>query len=138
MTAILRAIQTPAIQCEAFLFNTARDAGVNLARLAAENDLTLLEYFLTDAAGHKANPANTARILAEADELIGGARDASNLANTLIVITSDHGNVEDATTRSHTRNPVPTILIGAQRERIASRIHALTDLAPALADLLAR
>jgi hypothetical protein len=115
---------------------TARDAGVNLARLAAENDFTLFEYFLTDAAGHKANPANTAHILAEADELIGGARDASNLAETLIVITSDHGNVEDATTRSHTRNPVPTILIGAQCECIAPHIHALTNLAPALTDLL--
>lgn len=117
---------------------TTRGAGENLARLAAENDLTLFEYFLTDAAGHKANPAYTARILAEVDELIGGARDASDLADTLIVITSDHGNIEDATTRSHTRNPVPTILIGARREQIAPHIHALTDLAPALAELLAR
>jgi hypothetical protein len=115
---------------------TAREAGANLARLAAENDLTLFEYFLTDAAGHKANSAHTARVLAEVDELIGGARDASNLADTLIVITSDHGNIEDATTRSHTRNPVPTILIGAAREQIAPRLHALTDLAPALTQLL--
>lgn len=116
---------------------TARDAGANLARLAADNDFTLFEYFLTDAAGHKANPTFTARTLAEVDELIGGARDASALRETLIVITSDHGNVEDATTPTHTRNPVPTILIGAQRERVAPRIHALTDLAPALAELFA-
>jgi len=115
---------------------TARAAGENLARLAAENDLTLFEYFLTDVAGHKANPAFTARILAEVDELIGGALAASDLDETLIVITSDHGNVEDATTRSHTRHPVPTLLIGAAREKIAARLHALDDLAPALAALL--
>jgi hypothetical protein len=115
---------------------TAREAGMNLARLAAENDFTLFEYFLTDAAGHKANAAFTTRVLAEVDELLSGVLDASDLDDTLIVITSDHGNIEDTTTRAHTRNPVPTILVGAAREHIAPRVHTLADFAPALMELV--
>ena len=115
---------------------TARDAGRNLARLAQENDLTVFEYFLTDAAGHKADPDFTARVLAEVDELLRGVLDAVNLDDSLVVTTSDHGNVEDTTAKGHTRNPVPTMLIGAHREQIAPCLHALTDLTPALADLL--
>ena len=35
----------------------------------------------------------------------------------LILITSDHGNLEDLSTRRHTTNPVPLILIGASHLR---------------------
>ena len=115
---------------------TAREAGKNLARLAAENDLTVFEYFLTDAAGHKAKPDFTALVLAEVDELLRGVLDAINLDDSLVVTTSDHGNVEDALAKGHTRNPVPTILIGAGREKIAPQIHSLTDLTPAISNLL--
>lgn len=117
---------------------TAREAGINLARLAAQNDFTLFEYFLTDAAGHKANATFTTHVLAEVDELLSGVLAASDLEETLIVITSDHGNIEDITTRAHTRNPVPTILVGAAREHLAARVHTLADLAPALLDVLLR
>ncbi|MBI5034959.1 MAG: alkaline phosphatase family protein [Chloroflexi bacterium] len=115
---------------------TARDAGRNLARIAKQNDLTVFEYFLTDAAGHKANPQFTSEVLDEVDQLLGGILDEINLSETLVITTSDHGNIEDMTTKSHTLNPVPTMLIGAQREKIAPRVHALTDLTPAMVDLL--
>jgi hypothetical protein len=115
---------------------TAREAGANLARLARENDLTVFEYFLTDAAGHKAQPDFTARVLAEVDELLRGVLAEIDLGDSLVVTTSDHGNIEDTSVKGHTRNPVPTILVGALREKIAPRIHALTDLTPALTDLL--
>ena len=115
---------------------TASAAGANLARLARENDLTVFEYFLTDAAGHKGNPAFTARVLAEVDELVRGVLDGINLDDSLVVLTSDHGNVEDAAAKGHTRNPVPTLLIGAAREKIAPQIHSLADLTPAISNLL--
>ena len=115
---------------------TAHEAGKNLARLADENNLTVFEYFLTDAAGHKAKTDFTTRVLAEVDELLRGVLDAINLDDSLVVTTSDHGNVEDASVKGHTRNPVPTILIGAGREKIAPQIHALTDLTPAIFNLL--
>lgn len=115
---------------------TARAAGRNLARLAQENDLTVFEYFLTDAAGHKAQPEFTAHVLDEVDQLVRGVLDETSLSDSLILITSDHGNIEDASTKTHTLNPVPTILIGAGHSTIAPRIHALTDLTPAILSLL--
>jgi len=113
---------------------TAYVAGRNLARLAREHDFTLFEYFLTDAAGHKARPEFTRFVLAEVDELLRGVIDGMDLGESLIVTTSDHGNLEDTSAKGHTLNPVPTLLIGAGRDRIAPRIRSLTDLTPAIVD----
>ncbi len=113
---------------------TARQAGQNLARLAREHDFTLFEYFLTDIAGHRQRPDLTARVFAEVDEIFRGVLDETDLAATQILTTSDHGNIEDTTARGHTLNPVPTILIGAGREKTAARIHSLMDLAPAVVE----
>ena len=115
---------------------TAYDAGKNLARLANEYDFTLFEYFLTDAAGHKGKPDFTRLVLNEVDELLRGVIDGIDLSESLLITTSDHGNVEDTSAKGHTLNPVPTLLIGAGREKIAPRIHTLTDLTPAIVDWL--
>jgi 2,3-bisphosphoglycerate-independent phosphoglycerate mutase len=115
---------------------SAYTAGAHLARLAQENELTAFEYFLTDAAGHKADASFTARVLTEVDELLRGVLDTTRFEDSLVVTSSDHGNVEDASSTVHTRNPVPTILIGAGADRLAPRIHSLADVTPALVDLL--
>lgn len=117
---------------------TARAAGQNLARLTAAHDFTLFEYFLTDVAGHRARPAFTAAVLQEVDELLAGVLETVDLDETLIVTTSDHGNVEDSTAKRHTLNPVPTLLIGAGRAGIAPHIHSLVDVTPAIVTHLAR
>ncbi|MBI5649385.1 MAG: hypothetical protein HZC40_02895 [Chloroflexi bacterium] len=111
---------------------TARTAGQNLARLANDHAFTVFEYFLTDSAGHKGKPELTARVLAEVDELLRGVIEGFNSEDSLILTTSDHGNLEDTSVKGHTLNPVPTVLIGAAREKIASRIHSLADIAPAI------
>ncbi len=111
-------------------------AGQNLARLAREHDFTLFEYFLTDAAGHRGDPQFTASVLQEVDELLGGVLETIDLAASLVITTSDHGNVEDLSAKGHTLNPVPTILIGKGREGMAPRIHSLEDLTPAIVDYL--
>lgn len=115
---------------------TARDAGRNLARLSRKNDFTVFEYFLTDAAGHKAQPAFTAQVLDEVDQLLCGVLDEIDLSHSLLITTSDHGNVEDLSAKAHTLNPVPTILVGAGREKIAPRIQSLVDVTPAILDLV--
>jgi bisphosphoglycerate-independent phosphoglycerate mutase (AlkP superfamily) len=53
------------------------------------------------------------------------------------VLTSDHGNIEDLSTRSHTLNSVATLAFGPARERIAARVRSLTDITPAIVDILA-
>ncbi|MGB8645088.1 MAG: hypothetical protein WCF84_07610, partial [Anaerolineae bacterium] len=116
---------------------TAREAGRNLMRLAQENDFTAFEYFLTDAAGHKNDHDWILEVLADLDEFWGGLLDEMNPTETLLLMTSDHGNIEDWTVKGHTLNPVPTILVGTRCQEIAPRIHSLVDITPAIIHLLA-
>ena len=56
----------------------------------------------------------------------------------LILITSDHGNMEDLSTRRHTSAPVPALIIaplGARRQ-FADGLMDLTGIAPAIRRLL--
>jgi phosphopentomutase len=47
----------------------------------------------------------------------------------LLIITSDHGNIEEKDHRQHSRNPVPTILVGKDHARLAEMIDDLADIA---------
>ena len=111
-------------------------AGQNMMRLAQQYAFTAFEYAPTDMVGHKDKRDDVLVVLNEIDECWRGIVSQMDLENDLIIITSDHGNVEDWTAKGHTRNPVPTILIGAQRAFAAQRIRALTDIAPTIVELL--
>lgn len=99
-------------------------AGRRLSALTATYDLVFFESFLPDLAGHgRLGPDATAESLHRIDGLIDGLLRARKPTDTLL-ITSDHGNFEDTTTRVHTTNPVPLLVVGpavpafAQVERI--------------------
>ena len=59
-----------------------------------------------------------------------------DLERTTVILTSDHGNIEDLSTRNHTLNAVPTIAWGPARERVAQQVHSLADITPAILDVL--
>jgi bisphosphoglycerate-independent phosphoglycerate mutase (AlkP superfamily) len=59
-----------------------------------------------------------------------------DLTRTTVLLTSDHGNVEDLSTRNHTLNPVPTLAWGPARERVARRVRTLADITPAILEIL--
>ncbi|MBP8292272.1 MAG: hypothetical protein KAX65_05830, partial [Caldilineaceae bacterium] len=71
------------------------------------------------------------------DGFLAGLLETADLANTLIIVTSDHGNVEDCSHGKHTENPALTLLLGAPRHTYAPRIAALTDFAPMVVEYLA-
>jgi len=54
-----------------------------------------------------------------------------------LILSSDHGNLEDVSVRTHTRNPVPTIIWGNKKEQIQNKIEKLTDITPLLIELVA-
>ena len=82
----------------------ARQAGMDLASIASRHHLTVFETFLTDLAGHQKRGVAPSEALARLDAAIAGLESAG--ADDLTwLLTSDHGNVEDLSTRSHTRNP---------------------------------
>jgi hypothetical protein len=115
---------------------TADDAATALAAIASENRFTLYEYFITDKVGH-AQDMNAARsVLKNLATLIRGLLARVDLSHTSVILTSDHGNIEDLSSRNHTLNTVPTIVWGAERDRIAARIKSLADIAPGIVETL--
>jgi bisphosphoglycerate-independent phosphoglycerate mutase (AlkP superfamily) len=76
-------------------------------------------------------------LLETLDRVLAGLFAAWDDRQGLILVTSDHGNLEDLSTRRHTTNPVPALLVGApalRREFIGS-LHDLSDIAPAILNL---
>lgn len=111
-------------------------AGQNLMRLAQQYDLTAFEYAPTDMVGHKDNRDETLRVLNEVDDVLGGIVSVMDMQKDLVLVVSDHGNVENWAAKGHTLNPVPTILIGAERAQAAEQIRSLTDITPTVLQLL--
>jgi 2,3-bisphosphoglycerate-independent phosphoglycerate mutase len=106
----------------------ADEAGVRLARLAAEYDLVLYESFLTDLAGHRR--VDPAWVLSRLDAFLGAIL-AHRSSEMTLVVSSDHGNLEDGTTKAHTTNPVPLLVVGPAAEHFC-QAAAITDVAPAM------
>jgi hypothetical protein len=111
---------------------TPAQAGEALARIALAHDFTLYEYFLTDFAGHRQNLSRAVRYLEDIDAALGAVLQSYDLSRYLFLLTSDHGNVEDLSTRSHTKNQVPLLVAGPGHEAFASRCDDVMDVAPAI------
>lgn len=115
---------------------TPEEAGRRLARLAREHDFVLFEHFLTDKAGHAQDWDAARHWLGVLDALLGGVLAEADLDRTLVMLISDHGNVEDLSVRTHTQNPVPALLIGRGRAQAAANLASLVDVTPAILALL--
>lgn len=113
---------------------TPEVAGRRLARIAAGAEVTLFAHYDTDYVGHRAESGAAVRALEKLDSFLGAVADALG-EETLLVVASDHGNLED-TRRGHTLNPVPVLAVGPGRRRVAERVSSITDLAPVLLELL--
>lgn len=108
------------------------EAARRLAEMTARFDLTYYEFIQTDLAGHAQDMARAVELLEGLDRFVSALVALLDGSRHLLILVSDHGNVEDLSTSGHTWNRVPTMLWGRGKERLAPRIHALTDIAPAL------
>jgi 2,3-bisphosphoglycerate-independent phosphoglycerate mutase len=61
------------------------------------------------------------------DGLLGGALAALRPTDTLL-LTSDHGNIESLAAPTHTRNPVPLLVVGPAAQAFAT-IESIMELA---------
>jgi len=84
---------------------SADKAGEILVRESDNYDLILYEYFLTDFAGHAQNLNRSIEEIRKVENLILAVLTHMNSENTILVVVSDHGNIEDVRTKSHTTNP---------------------------------
>ena len=53
-------------------------------------------------------------------------------AGITLVMTADHGNIENMSERGHTTNPVPFIAFGPKEAAIRERVSSLQDVTPSL------
>ena len=90
----------------------ADDAAEIVWRVAAGHAFTLFEHSLADDAGHARDFDAAADSLSRFDAFARAVVERRP-ADAAVVICSDHGNVEDLSTRNHTLNRVPVLCFGA-------------------------
>ena len=108
-----------------------REAGRLMAKLAREYDFAFHSHWLSDRIGHRGTLERGIEVLERFDAVLSGVLDEWDDAESLVVITSDHGNLEDLSTRRHTNNEVPTVVIGQSAPVFAQGYTSLTDFVPA-------
>jgi hypothetical protein len=111
---------------------TPEAAGESFYRIGEPYDFALFEYFVTDKAGHSQDLAVAVDALERLDRFVDGILRKFNFQEDTLLLISDHGNIEDLTTRSHTRNPVPIIVAGREKEIYSRAVTRLTDLPRAI------
>lgn len=105
---------------------TPEQAAVDLWHVAESAHLTVHEFFLSDLAGHKQDPELVAWVIEHYDRFLGELVKRKAPQDT-IVLVSDHGNSEDLRVKTHTQNPVPTLIIG-DREAVQDFPQSSWDL----------
>jgi hypothetical protein len=105
------------------------EAGAQIATIASSYTFSFFEHWPSDRRGHRGTLAEARAHLELIDAVLGGLFTAWP-SGGLLIITSDHGNIEAKDRRQHTENPVPTIIMGPGHAQLAARVHDLTDIAP--------
>lgn len=111
-----------------------RIAAKRLIRLAKKNHFTLFEYFLSDHIGHGRIKDDFNKIFNTFDEFLLSIFELIPPEMNLIVC-SDHGNLEDISIKSHTRNPALIIFVGPDKEYFFKKIKRIDQIKKAIVSL---
>lgn len=111
---------------------TSFEAGRLLAQLSARHTFTLFDHWATDYIGHRGTLEDATRMLETIDAVLEGILSNWDSAQGLVILTSDHGNIEAIGHRGHTRNRVPTLIIGQAWPIFAEGLTDLTGFAPSI------
>jgi hypothetical protein len=112
--------------------HTTADAAACLVNLLDRHDFVLYEYFLTDAAAHARIRPEPVEIIGQLDAMLDALMEQADLARHTIALCSDHGNIEEGSTRVHTRYPVPFISWGHRAGELSERIDSIADIKGAI------
>ncbi|MCW5876525.1 MAG: alkaline phosphatase family protein, partial [Anaerolineales bacterium] len=109
-------------------------AGAKVAELTRDYDLAFFEFWPSDYAGHHQDRPGAIVLLENFDAVLGGLLASWKDDEGLILITSDHGNMEDLSVRQHTSNPVPGLVIGAPelRRKFCEGLSDISQITPAI------
>ncbi len=115
---------------------TPAESAKILAGICQRADFTLFEFILTDMYGHNQEMSQTAGIVGRLDILLHTLLPLVNLKETTVLLTSDHGNFEDLSVKTHTHNLVPTCIWGAGQNIFLARVKRLEDIAASIVAVL--
>jgi 2,3-bisphosphoglycerate-independent phosphoglycerate mutase len=124
---------------------SARQVTEALVKKFLDEDIGLViaNYANADMVGHTGNFEAAVKACEVIDECLGRVVDAALRKKGRLIITADHGNIEqlidyDTGTphTAHTTNLVPTILIDGERQASRLRPGSGSDVAPTVLELL--
>lgn len=114
---------------------TPTEAAQTLFATHREHALTLFEFFHTDKVGHQRIDLSPSALVERLDQFLGRLLELVDPAQDTLLVTSDHGNLEDSSHTQHTRNPVPLIAYGWAAPYLADAA-TLTDVTPGIVEAL--
>jgi hypothetical protein len=115
-------------------YSPAQAAAI-IADAAMDHEFILYEYFQTDVYAHRRPFTDCVDLVRDLDNLIESLLARLDKKQDTLILTSDHGNLEDFHQRGHSRNPVPLLAWGKHGEFLRARIKSLSDVTPALLEL---
>lgn len=115
---------------------TAFEAGQRLVHLSRKVDFAFFPHWLTDITGHRGPMVRAIELLETFDQVMAGILSEWDDSEGLVIVTSDHGNIEEIGNRKHTQNDVPTLVIGEKRATFAEGISDLSHLVGGMSQLL--
>jgi hypothetical protein len=114
-----------------------QEAGRLMVEISRQYAFAFHSHWMTDYIGHRGTVAEGATFLERLDGVIDGILSAWDMDEGLVLLTSDHGNMELIGDRRHTANDVPTLIIGNDAPAFAHDFRQLTDFVPRIATYLA-
>jgi 2,3-bisphosphoglycerate-independent phosphoglycerate mutase len=115
---------------------TPHEAGKKLVEMSRDYDFAMHTHWMTDLVGHRGPLSRGVELLELFDGVMAGILDTWDDDEGLVIMTSDHGNMEVIGSRNHTENDVPTLVIGREKAAFAEGFNDLTDIVPHMAQLL--
>ena len=103
----------------------------------------IVNFANPDMVGHTGDVEAARRAMSVTDAAVGTVVDATLGAGGCVLLTADHGNVEEmrfpdgGINTQHSTNPVPVAFVSADAASWSIRDGTLADVAPTLLDLLA-
>jgi len=116
-----------------------QEAGARLIKISRKYDFILYEHFLTDIAGHSKDPEKAKAVITTLDAFLRSVAENMDEKKDVLFLTSDHGNLEDMSTKVHTFNPVPALVLGKRRQKFVSLLAQkgdITGILPAILEFL--
>ena len=111
-----------------------KTAARRLLRIAKNYKFTLYEYYLSDHIGHLRLANEFEKLFSEMDEFLFTLLNEFDSEKMTLIICSDHGNLEDISVKTHTRNPALTISAGKSAKEISELVTDISQIKKAIID----